>query len=360
MLADVEFIKPLNPSNPMNVKNAEKVVSKQKFNELFPNRNSAYTYENFLKAIGKYPSICANADTCKKILANMFGHFGQETAGLKYLEEINKAKYCGGDAWSQVAYPCQPGKQYFGRGSKQLSHHYNYGAFSNAMFGTPMLLLEHPELVATTWLNFASGMWFFVTPQSPKPSILNVVEGKWKPNAVDKASGLVNGFGTSIQIINGGQECSGGPHPEKAVSRAEYYKGYASKLGLDITGEQLSCAGMGKFSISGSNGEQKLYWQSPGCIPGISQTPYSALVEGDHALCLKGSLDVAKIVPQECVPKPETGANSGSGSNGKQNWISSGANKGRCGTGFVAPSGVVAECDPNSQYPRCSEWGWCN
>ena len=313
MLGDVEFIKPLNPSNPTNVKNAEKVVSEATFKDLFPNRNSAFTYENFLKAIGKYPSICANAATCKKIIANMFGHFGQETAGLKYVEEINKATYCEGwqSAWAKVAYPCQSGKQYFGRGAKQLSHDFNYGAFSNAMFGTPMLLLKQPELVATTWLNFASGMWFFVTPQSPKPSILDVIEGRWKPNAVDKASGLVNGFGTSIQIINGGLECAGGPHPQKAVSRARYFKDYASKLGLDISGEELSCAYMGKFSTSGSNGEQRLYWQSPGCTAGTYQSPYSTLVEGDYARCLKKSLDVANNTPAECVPKPVSVGNSG-------------------------------------------------
>jgi len=45
---------------------------------------------------------------------------------------------------------------------------------------------------------------------------------------------------------------------------------------------------------------------------------------------------------------------------GLENWISSGVNKGRCGTGFTAPSGVVAECDPSSDYPCCSQWGWCN
>ena len=33
------------------------------------------------------------------------------------------------------AYPCYPGKQYYGRGSKQLSWNYNYGAFSVAMYG---------------------------------------------------------------------------------------------------------------------------------------------------------------------------------------------------------------------------------
>merc|ERR1711884_542115 len=128
------------------------------------------------------------------------------------------------------------------------------------MFGTPRLLLEQPELVATTWLNFASGMWFFVTPQSPKPSILDVVEENWKPNAVDMANGLDNGFGTTIMIINGQVEC--GKQSDKAENRAEYYKGYAGKLGLYTSGEQLSCESMSSFSDDGSNGVTKLYWQA--------------------------------------------------------------------------------------------------
>ena len=53
-------------------------------------KRQAYTYENFLKSVGKYPAICRSAATCPKILANMFAHFQQETAGLFYLEEINK------------------------------------------------------------------------------------------------------------------------------------------------------------------------------------------------------------------------------------------------------------------------------
>ena len=48
------------------------------------------------------------------------------------------------------------------------------------MFGDHMKLLKSPELVADTWLNFAGTMWFYVTPQPPKPSMLEVVEGTWR------------------------------------------------------------------------------------------------------------------------------------------------------------------------------------
>ena len=143
----VDAIRPLRSENPENVRNVEAIFPESKFNDFFPNRKSAYTYENFLKAIGKFPAICSTASLCPKILANMFGHIQQEVAGLYYLEEINKSPYCEtGSAWVREAYPCAPGKMYYGRGAKQLSWNYNYGAFSNAMFGDVKVLLEQPEL----------------------------------------------------------------------------------------------------------------------------------------------------------------------------------------------------------------------
>ncbi len=39
---------------------------------------------------------------------------------------------------------------YFGRGAKQLSYNYNYGPFSDAMYGDVRPLLDKPELVADT------------------------------------------------------------------------------------------------------------------------------------------------------------------------------------------------------------------
>ena len=72
------------------MKNVEAIMSETKFNQFFPKKNAAYTYTNFLKAIGKYPAICSSVKLCPKILANMFAHIQQETAGLFYVEEINK------------------------------------------------------------------------------------------------------------------------------------------------------------------------------------------------------------------------------------------------------------------------------
>ena len=214
----------------------------------------------------------------------MFAHFQQETWGLYYLEEIGQPEgYC-----SDGMYPCVPGKSYYGRGAKQLSWNYNYGAFSNAMFGDSMILLNDPDLVTTTWLNFAATMWFYVTPQPPKPSMLQVVEGTWIPNDVDTSSNLEPGLGASIMILNGGIECGYYPgNPTAADNRAIYYKEFAAELGVDITGEKLDCKDMTSFSLEGSAGGLELYWdQTMNCKLVNWQTAFSALVEGDYANCL--------------------------------------------------------------------------
>ena len=179
------------------------------------------------------------------------------------------------------------GQKYFGRGAKQLSWNYNYGALSKAMFGDASILLEQPDLVATTWLNFASSMWFYVTPQPPKPSMLQVVEGTWTPNAVDTAANLQPGFGATTMIINGAQECGGvTSNPTGASNRANYYRDFAGRLGVDISGEKLTCSDSNQFSDAGSAGSLALYWApESGCSLVKWQTAYSALVEGDYNAC---------------------------------------------------------------------------
>ena len=302
----VELISPGSPNNPQNVKNVEAIFPESKFNEFFPKRNAAYTYTNFLKAIGKYPSICSVSSLCPKILANMFAHFRQETADLYYIEEINKSPYCADwSAWVVEAYPCVPGKLYYGRGAKQLSWNYNYGAFSRAMFGDAMVLLKEPELVATTWLNFAATMWFFVSPQPPKPSMLQVLDGSWVPNAHDTASNLVPGFGATTMIINGALECGG--YNQQAQNRANYYTEYAQKLGVNISGEKLLCNDMQEFSDQGSAGQLKLYWAPESNCELVSwQTAYNALVEGDFARCkgLPDSCTSSQTPASPIIPVP--------------------------------------------------------
>ncbi len=124
--------------------------------------------------------------------------------------------------------------------------------FSEAMFGDQSILLENPALVADTWLNLASAVFFYVYPQPPKPSMLHVIDGTWQPNASDKAAGIESGFGATIQIINGAYECNKGAETALAQNRIDYYRLFAKELNLDITGEKLGCADMKPFDTDGA------------------------------------------------------------------------------------------------------------
>jgi chitodextrinase len=86
--ASVEAIAPGRRQNPSNVKRVERIVDASAFQYLFPLRAPEYSYEGFLKGIGKFPAVCGgyapphDADeVCRKTLATMFAHFAQETGG---------------------------------------------------------------------------------------------------------------------------------------------------------------------------------------------------------------------------------------------------------------------------------------
>jgi len=285
----VDTVKPGLSSNPDNVKNVEIIFPESAFQNSFPNANSAYTYTNLLKAFAKFPEVCKTLELCKKTLATMFAHFEQETAGLFYVKEINRDYYCAEwSEWVKEAYPCTPGQKYYGRGAKQLSWNYNYGAFSQAIFGDVQVLLDSPDLVSDTWLNFASAIWFFVTPQPPKPSMLELADNSWQPNAHDIAEGRLPGFGVSIMVINGQYECGMYPtNPSASGNRQSAYKLFTSKFGVDISGEKLDCYVMQAFDAQGSF-NPSIYWAPEnGCRLANWQTAYSALLEGDYDRCTK-------------------------------------------------------------------------
>ncbi|MDX1304530.1 chitinase [Photobacterium sp.] len=330
----VEAVQPLNIANPDNVRRAESIVDGAMWNYLFPLRNEKYTYTRFLQAIAKFPAFCRtytdgrdSDDICKRSITTMFAHFVQETGahapnwettkgvpewrqGLYFLREMYKSEdkpdgtynMCTG--WQGEKWPCAPGKSYFGRGAKQLSWNYNYGPFSEAMFGDQSILLENPAQVADTWLNLASAVFFYVYPQPPKPSMLHVIDGTWQPNAADKAAGIEKGFGSTIQIINGAYECNKGSETALAQNRIDYYKLFAKELTLDINGEKLGCANMKPFNTDGA-GALMITWdkdwswnpdtpgnQSFACKLVPYQYAYSALFKGDYEKCVEHHFNV--------------------------------------------------------------------
>merc|ERR1711920_5065 len=57
----------------------------------------------------------------------------------------------------------------------------NYGAFSEYIFGDASVLINDPSQVATNaTLAYQAGLWFWMTPQSPKPSCHDAMTGAWQ------------------------------------------------------------------------------------------------------------------------------------------------------------------------------------
>ncbi|HGA3288465.1 TPA: glycoside hydrolase family 19 protein [Enterobacter kobei] len=350
--AQVELIEPGRAANPENVKRVEGIVKASDWEYLFPLRAQAYTYSNFLKAVGKFPALCKTYNDgrdsdaiCRKELATMFAHFAQETGGheswrpeaewrqaLVHVREMGwsegqKGGYngeCNPDVWQGQTWPCGKDKDgdflsYFGRGAKQLSYNYNYGPFSEAMYGDVRTLLDKPELVADTWLNLASAIFFFAYPQPPKPSMLQVIDGTWQPNDHDKANGLVPGFGVTTQIINGGVECGGPTEIAQSENRIKYYKEFANYLKVPVpANEVLGCANMKQFDEGGA-GALKIYWEQDwgwsadtpsgetySCELVGYQTPFSAFKEGDYSKCVQKFFNVNIVNDDGSVTPDET------------------------------------------------------
>lgn len=330
---EVDKIRPGRDENPENVKRVEFVLTQESYEDLFPRRHKSYTYTRFLQAFGKFPAICSYRGTeeksdfiCRKTLATMFAHFTQETGnhnpsdkeyeewrqGLHVVREqncletgtgceynsncededsITKKWACGKDRTGKF-------RKYFGRGAKQLSYNFNYGQFSQAMFGDGRLLLDFPKFVADTWLNLASATWFYSYPQPPKPSMLHVIDGTWVPNNEDKRNGIEPGFGATINIINGGLECNtkDGRESKQATNRIAYYKKFAWYLYVDYDNEQLGCANQKQFTASGA-GALPIYWdkdwQHPYQCKLVSyQTAYSSLQPGEYIGCVEENFKV--------------------------------------------------------------------
>ncbi|KAI9205213.1 endochitinase, partial [Polychytrium aggregatum] len=323
----VEQVAPGKASNPPNVKRVEQIIPQSKWNYYFSVANPLYTYTGFLQAVAKFTAFCgdysdgrdANA-ICKRSLAAMFSHFAQETGGhsvqqygiAEWLQALVAVREngcpespgcsynngCVDPVWNYIwtcgKNPDGSFMNYFGRGAKQLTYFFNYAPFSQIMFnGDPTVLLNDPDRVATSWLNLASAVFFFVYPQPPKPSMLFVVDGTWVPNADDISRQLGNDFPTTIQIIN--SECQDSPTKAAAQNRINYYRNFTADLGIDISHDNLKCAGMGLFSGQ-SSAALFIYWDkadSPFTCKLVNyQTAFNALIDDQYVSCVEHKWNV--------------------------------------------------------------------
>jgi predicted chitinase len=203
------------------------VVSEGQFNQMFPGRNSFYTYSGLVAALSAYPGFAkTGTDTVRKQEAAAFlANVHHETGGLVHIVEQNQANYPHYCDWSQP-YGCPAGQAaYYGRGPIQLSWNFNYNAAGNAL-GLP--LLTNPWLVqqdaAVAW---KTGLWYWNTQNGP---------GTMTPH-----NAMINsaGFGQTIRSINGSLECDG-RNPAQVQSRVNNYNRFVGILGVPA-GPNLYC-----------------------------------------------------------------------------------------------------------------------
>ncbi|WP_435737394.1 glycoside hydrolase family 19 protein [Cellulosimicrobium sp. PMB13] len=203
------------------------VVSRAQFDQMFPNRNSFYTYDGLVAALSAYPQFASAGGTeiAKREAAAFLANVNHETGGLVYVKEINTANYPHYCDRSQP-YGCPAGQSaYYGKGPIQLSWNYNYKAAGDAL---GIDLLNNPYLVETDpAVAWKTGLWFWNT-QSGAGTMSGhqaIVSGA--------------GFGESIRSINGSIECNGG-NPAQVQSRISAFQRFAQILGT-TTGANLSC-----------------------------------------------------------------------------------------------------------------------
>jgi len=281
------------------------LITEKQFNELFPQRDKFYTYAAFMQAVKElgnikvqvsrrslsvyqivrtdkktnkasivrqdidweepwakvkpdsvfavdYGNFCTAADslTNKKELAAFFAHIAHETRhgvngtytdGLMLRHEDNTSLDYYGES---DEYPQVLGKKYYGRGPMQLSYNGNYGKASDCIFGDKKILLNDPDKVENDpVVAFKVAIWFWMMPETHKPSAHDVMIGKWQPNAVDRSNNRTPGFGMTINIINGAVECSKGEN-EGMNDRIGFYQHFLSKLGVTDADCACSCGKM--------------------------------------------------------------------------------------------------------------------
>ncbi|ANW18739.1 chitinase [Streptomyces clavuligerus] len=203
------------------------VVTEAQFNQMFPGRNSFYTYKGLTDALSAFPAFTkTGSDTVRKQEAAAFlANVSHETGGLVHIVEQNTANYSHYCDRTRP-YGCPAGQSaYYGRGPIQLSWNFNYKAAGDHL---GIDLLGNPSRVQTDpAVAWKTGLWYWNTQNGP--------------GTMTGHAAMVNGagFGQSIRSINGSLECNGG-NPAQVQSRVTNYTRFAQLLGVP-TGANLYC-----------------------------------------------------------------------------------------------------------------------
>lgn len=183
--------------------------------------------------------------------------------GLHWLRELgssgpsSKPSNCY-TSGSTIDYQPAAGKCYYGRGPIQISYFYNYGNFSEFLYNNTSLV-SNPDLLETDGqLAFLSAIWFWMTPQCPKPSCHQVMQEIYDEDATNYVSALMSkkGFLHTVNIINGDVECRGAN--SKPLLRSKLYKYYMKLIGFTQT--EINNEDMGDYwTLCNSGGTMVKY-----------------------------------------------------------------------------------------------------
>lgn len=127
-----------------------------------------------------------------------------------------------------------------------MCRNFNYGPCAKAI---GVDILKYPFLVSfDPVVAFKASLWFWSTPRAGGiPSIHDVITGKHKLTAADKAANRTDGFGYTINIINGGIECGKGTATPQAANRVKYFLQFCKTLGVS-PGKNLDCTNQKSFA----------------------------------------------------------------------------------------------------------------
>lgn len=92
------------------------------------------------------------------------------------------------------------------------------------------------------YIAMASAIWLYMTPNGNSPSMHDVMTKFWMPNNTDSGTNIDSGFGATVSIINGTEECGQGYDTHAGATRYVYYQNFLNDLGLWAGEAGQSCA----------------------------------------------------------------------------------------------------------------------
>lgn len=225
-----------------------------------------------------YSTFCNTGDDYndKRELAAFFANITKETTGgwqdpgsgtagdhgkwgLYWLRELGpggSATLKSTDCYtsgSTIDYSPAPGKCYYGRGPIQISYFYNYGNFSEFLYNNTSLVSNPDLLEQDGELALLSAIWFWMTPQCPKPSCHQVMQEIYDESATSYGSAKMSqkGFLHTVNIINGDVECRSSGNT-KPLLRSKLYKHYMGLIGF--TTSEIDNEDLGEYSTLCNSG----------------------------------------------------------------------------------------------------------